>query len=382
MSDTITVDATVLSDSTELRSLSEADKWLQDISERATEIAQAYQPHDIVDDADYAQAKKDRTAARKALKAIDDEKKSKTAAIKQVLRDFETRTKEATEPLRGIDSGYKTTIDAYDRHRLRTRLAAARAEYEASFPDIVPLVSFDHLDELFGKPEKWHALTTSAKRLSQSVMAHAEQIRADLATIESLPYDRDQIDDCKLQYRDTLDLQQALQAATERHRALERLRQVQTESAAGTDAATPASGVASPVTSSQGQTPDIAAQTASAAPVASFDDQWFRQSMGQASATAAVPTVDAPVDIPVRLPDYDAAVQERHDWRIETTSLDGSRLVALGNLLARHGLQAIVTIEATGLTQDEVNALGQAFGTLSIGGTVRQLDASSRDGGR
>lgn len=184
---TIEVTPVTLSDESDVSPISGADAWIADITERASGIAAKYRPHEIDDEADYRRSTTDRAAARRELKAIDDDRKRMTASIKEALSDFETRAREATEPLRSIDAGYKAAIDAYKEHLVTARLADMRAAWEAT--EASRAVTFDTLERRYAASEGWRAKSMADAKARRIVRTHADAVTRDLATIDALPDD-------------------------------------------------------------------------------------------------------------------------------------------------------------------------------------------------
>lgn len=302
--DAIEVKPVVLEDGTELRSLSDADKWIAEVADTAKRIAQQYSPSEITTDEEYAKAKSDRAAARTAIKQIQDERKSKTGLIKKVLREFDESTRKALEPLSDIDDEYKKYIGEYDLVRQAKRLDEIKGYYETTYPQIASLVPFSTLDATFGAKDKWHNVTTSNKRAHESVDAHADEISKSLLTIAALDYDPDQIEETKLEYVKTLDLGSALDAAHDR--AERRKRIAESEAAAKKPEPAPEPVQAAPTSTPEpapvATTPEptpapAAASVVNAAPVAQAGDFSYQPTSD---------LVNAPMGNPCGIPDYDS----------------------------------------------------------------------------
>lgn len=300
----IDVKPVVLEDGTELRSLSDADKWIAEVADTAKRIAQQYSPSEITTDEEYTKAKSDRAAARTAIKQIQDERKSKTGLIKKVLREFDESTRKALEPLSDIDDEYKKYIGEYDLVRQAKRLDEIKAYYETTYPQIASLVPFTTLDATFGAKDKWHNVTTSNKRVHESVDAHADEISKSLLTIAALDYDPDQIEETKLEYVKTLDLGAALDAAHDR--AERRKRIAESEAAAKTPEPAP-----EPVQAAPASTPEPvpAATTPEPTPAPASAPAVNAAPVAQAGDFSYQPTsdlVNAPMGNPCGIPDYDS----------------------------------------------------------------------------
>lgn len=302
--DAIEVKPVVLEDGTELRSLSDADKWIAEVADTAKRIAQQYSPSEITTDEEYAKAKSDRAAARTAIKQIQDERKSKTGLIKKVLREFDESTRKALEPLSDIDDEYKKYIGEYDLVRQAKRLDEIKAYYETTYPQIASLVPFTTLDATFGAKDKWHNVTTSNKRAHESVDVHADEISKSLLTIAALDYDPDQIEETKLEYVKTLDLGAALDAAHDR--AERRKRIAESEAAAKKPEPAP-----EPVQATPASTPEPApvATTPEPTPAPASAPAVNAAPVAQAGDFSYQPTsdlVNAPMGNPCGIPDYDS----------------------------------------------------------------------------
>lgn len=333
----------LLDDGTDLGILSDAEKWTAEVARKATDIAGQYSPHEIVDDEDYKKSKADRAAARKAIKAIDDERKSKTELIEKVLKDFRSGVKDAMAPLSGIDAGYKDYLDAYDAKRSEARLDLARSTYESEFPDLAEEIPFDVLERAYGKRDKWSNVTTSDKKLLDSVRSRAGRCVAELDTISKLPYSAAIVARAKADYLSSLDLNAVTaQARTDWENEQEVARERATGKADDGQPAEPAAvpGL-SPDASRQGPAEPAFAPSAYQAPSIQQQPNPF-EATAQAPDPAEPEYVDAPMGIPAAIPNYDAP--ERHRYRIETSAITDEQLAAVDAAFKAAGVGATLVV--------------------------------------
>lgn len=211
---TIEANATVIE--TELLKPSEMDKWLDEQMHKVEKICKEYTPYEITKQAEYKQAKRERTAARKAIAAIEDARKEKTSAIKQAVKDFEAKVRDLLEPLTSIDEGYKAELDRWERESYQRKLSYAQQQYEELAPALVELVPFSRIRDTYAADEKWENLTTSEQDIVEAITEHVNQIAADEKIIDAMQLDEKEAQALKADYFSCLSLGDALRRHTER----------------------------------------------------------------------------------------------------------------------------------------------------------------------
>lgn len=219
MPETINAKAEVIDDS--LAALSEPEKWISSANARVKKVVKDYMPHPITNFEDYRQSKRERTAARKEIKAIEDDAASKLKAIKDAVRTFETAKREALMPLKSIDEGYREAIFIFERTATESKLEDVEAAYLDYAPGLAELVPFSKLREKYAEAEKWENLTTNSEAIKQALYKHIDQIAADEKTIDAQPVDDAEKKAMKADFFSCLDLGEVLRKSSERLRVAE-----------------------------------------------------------------------------------------------------------------------------------------------------------------
>lgn len=277
MGEVIEAEATPL----ELSQLTEADRWLAEARSKVALIAAEYEPREIASEEDYAQSKRERAAARRAIKDVTDERQARTRAIKRAVADFEAQVRDLLEPLQGIDAAYKRELDAWDERVLQERHLQVAEAYAEMAPSLVPLVPYERLRELFGAAEGWDRRGVTTRQVVDMVAAHVQGIADDERTLDGLDYaDEEERRATKAEYFSTLDLRATLADARarreqrERVAALERERQEREKAAVGPQEAARATqtGLVDQVPTKTESDREKGSQR----PVASHEEQWRR----------------------------------------------------------------------------------------------------------
>lgn len=229
-SETIEAEATIIE--TDVAALSASEEWLAQINERAEKFAEQFKPHDIVGDQDYKDSKKARADANAEIKAIDQERKNMTAAIKRAVRDFETGAKLAIGPLTKIVEQYDEKNHAYEKRWKADREAELAQEYEDMAPFLVPLVPFSKIMGKYGnqKGKGWLNRTTSVETAKDMLAEAVEQIAQAEKTIDSMVEEAYR-EGAKASFFRTLDLQATLNEEAEARAQRERVARLEAERA-------------------------------------------------------------------------------------------------------------------------------------------------------
>lgn len=223
------VEATATVIDNELTSLSDMDMWLSEQSTKVESVLKDFAPHTIVDASDYKQSKRERTAARKAIAEIEEARKAKTKAVKEAVRDFETKVRDLLEPLSSIDANYKAEIELWEEQAYKQKLSYAREAYEDMAPALVDLVPFERICDKYSKDEGWDKLTVTDEKVRLSVEGHISQIANDEKTIAAMGLDDDETAALKADYFSCLDLGDAMRRSTERRQQRERVAALEAE---------------------------------------------------------------------------------------------------------------------------------------------------------
>lgn len=197
--------------------LGEARRWLADARLRVATVAGEYGARPVDRPGEYQQEKRERSALRKEIAAIEDERRGMTRSVKEAIKVFEAGARDVLAPLVAIDGEYKDALDEWDRKcdaLRRERLGEAYAEYA---PDLVPLVPFDRLSEKFSKEGKWYLRSTDEGKALMSLRSCVAAVAKGEQTIASLDWLTDEERaDLKAEYFSTLDLSQSLRSAQQR----------------------------------------------------------------------------------------------------------------------------------------------------------------------
>lgn len=251
--------------------LGEAGRWLAEGRARVAQIANEYSPRPVSKPGEYQQEKRERSALRKEIKAIEDERRDMTRAVKEAIRAFEAGSRDMLAPLSDLDAGYKAAIDEWDAKcdaLRRERLEEAYAEYA---PDLVPLVPFDRLSETFSGDGKWYLRSTDEGKALMSLRSCVAAVAKGEQTIASLDWLTDEERaDLKAEYFSTLDLSQSLRSAQQR--AEQRRRVDELEQARAAREAAVAAPQPEPEPQPVTEQPEATAAPAPAAPTAPEGD--------------------------------------------------------------------------------------------------------------
>lgn len=226
----IKLEAQVIDESSPIK-LAAADKFLSSavalIAKR--EKAGDLIPYEVTSEELYAQAKRDRASIRQDIAALDAERKSLTKAIDDVLASFKARSKTTLAPLSETEQHLKEQINAWDLGRQARRRAHLEEFYEDFAPDLVPLVPFEKLEEVYSCADpkrKWYLKSTGDKAAEESLEAAVKEIADKEQSIGLLPYSAEVKKEVKQLFFSTLDLAEAIrqvQKAQEQREHLEAL---------------------------------------------------------------------------------------------------------------------------------------------------------------
>lgn len=207
----------------------EYERWIAAMREEVQGQLQNFGPHDITSADDYRQSGRDRKAARAIIAKWDGQRKEATARYRKLLSDIKADVDTALQPLYDADAGYKAALDEWDERTIEDKLSELAQHYEAMAPDLVPLVPFSKLDEVYGSAEKWHLKSTNIQKMKQQLEAHVSGISEDERTIDELDMTDAERTALKAEYFSSLDLGTALSHARERREQRERVEQLEAE---------------------------------------------------------------------------------------------------------------------------------------------------------
>lgn len=190
-----------------------------------------YHAHEIADYADYQQSKRERTALRRDMKAINDEK----IRLFRIVDEQKRRISDALRPAKEADEAYKAQIDAYEARVVSNRLQEAKEHYEDFAPDLVTLVPFERIDAKYGKAGKWHAFGANIQTIDGDVQEIVKEIARTERLIDAQAYGDEDKARLKALYFAYLDFGQAAaqaQQEKEQREGVARLEQERRERAA------------------------------------------------------------------------------------------------------------------------------------------------------
>ena len=220
---------------TELDTISRAELWLSEASERVAERCDLYKPpSEITTEAQYRDAKAARTQCRKDAQEIDNERKALLRGMEDALKKFKSEVKDVLSPLTDLDSQYKELLDSYDDMLRASREIELAQEYQDLAPYLVELVPFERILGRYGneRGSVWLNKSTNIVLAKQMLADAIERIAADEKLIDDV-VSADELEQTKAIYFQTLDLQSALSEAKrlreqrERVQELERIRSEQ-----------------------------------------------------------------------------------------------------------------------------------------------------------
>lgn len=235
-SEPIEAEATIIEE--DISPLSGLDALIGEIAAEAENIAKEYLPHDIKDEADFKQSKRERTGARKSIAALKARYADKMGAIKDAVAEADFRMKSAIDPLDAIDRGYKAKVDEYTERWVNQRIATLREAYEDFAPDIAlpqegaekALVPFHRLLGRYGneKGKAWTLRNTNEIAAIEAMQAAVEEIAKAEKTIDSMVEEAYR-EGAKARYFRTLDLQATLNEEAEAKAQRERVARLERE---------------------------------------------------------------------------------------------------------------------------------------------------------
>lgn len=205
------------------RILTGAEEWLREQRERVERLAREYSPHEITTAQDYRDSKRARTAARKAIKEVEDSRREQVGAIKDAVREFEAEVRDLLAPLSGVDEGYRDAIRAWESLVVESRLQAIEAWYVEEGGVVVEAVPFSRILNRWGAEGKWQNYGTNEVAIKEDLTRRVRSIEADLTSIDAQHMDDEERMALKQDYLSTLDMSEAMGRAAERRRQREAL---------------------------------------------------------------------------------------------------------------------------------------------------------------
>lgn len=213
----------------ELGTLSKAELWLAGAAERVTERCELYRPPEKIDsEQERKDAIKNRASCRKDIAAIDAERKALLRDMEDALKQFKDEVKDVLQPLTEIDEEYKAKLDAYEESWKVRRHIELSQEYGALAPALMVLVPFEKVLSKFGQEsgKVWLNRSTNIVAVKNALADAIDTIADGESTIERLVPECDR-EETKALYFKTLDLQEALRAASELREQRERVRELE-----------------------------------------------------------------------------------------------------------------------------------------------------------
>ena len=224
-----------------------ADRWLAEQRARVAEAAAEYVPHEITSAEDYRESKRARTQARKAIKEVEDARRTQVGAIKDAVRDFEAQVRGLLAPLAGVDDAYKQALAEWERTCVDSRTQEVAAWYAETQGDVAAMVPFEAVWARYAHQEKWDLYGSNLVAIEGEVAEIAEHVIPHyLDMIAGMGYEPQDAEALRAEYLRTLDFDgscrriQALREQRDRMAEAERARRERMASEAGPRSATDA----------------------------------------------------------------------------------------------------------------------------------------------
>jgi len=161
------------------------------------------------------QAKEDRAALNKLIKAINDERIAVCKAYNAPYEIFKGKVDKIVALVKEAGANIESQLTAYETQRKEARKMALKAYYEETAGELIEVIAYNKIAR-----ETWLNASVSEKKAKAEIDEAIKTIEGDLSTIAAL---KDDVDELKLYYYDTLSLAQTLQ---ENERRKERARKV------------------------------------------------------------------------------------------------------------------------------------------------------------
>lgn len=224
-----------------------ADRWLAEQRARVAEAAAEYVPHEITSAEDYRESKRARTQARKAIKEVEDARRTQVGAIKDAVRDFEAQVRGLLAPLAGVDDAYKQALAEWERTCVDSRTQEVAAWYAETQGDVAAMVPFEAVWARYAHQEKWDLYGSNLVAIEGEVAEIAEHVIPHyLDVIAGMGYEPQDAEALRAEYLRTLDFDgscrriQALREQRDRMAEAERARRERMAAEAGPTPATDA----------------------------------------------------------------------------------------------------------------------------------------------
>lgn len=207
--------------------LTQAEAWLATTSSKVEELASQYGTRKIVDAESYKDIKTSRTALRKDIASIEQERKDLTRVIEERVAAFKTDAANVLAPLTEIDTGYKMQLDEWEAGIINRRKANLSEMYSDMAPALAEgLVPFERIWATFAQEKKWTLKSTNEAKCLKDLEKVVEHIAEDETTIQNTSMTDEERRSCRAMYFSTLDLGKAIKAVAEQRAQQERLREL------------------------------------------------------------------------------------------------------------------------------------------------------------
>ena len=202
-----------------------AELWLEQKRSEVAEEAVKYADFEVVDTSSYKQAKRDRGALNKKVKAINAERIDKVKALTAAVERIKAEVDGITDPLTDVAGKLDEQCKRWESDVVSRRRDTLRQAYEDAAPDIAlpsdgnsePLVSFDVLVRRYGDGQlgkKWFLYGTGEKVAESQLMQAIEKIADAERTIDAMVAEEDR-ETVKALYFSELDMDSAMAKARE-----------------------------------------------------------------------------------------------------------------------------------------------------------------------
>lgn len=353
-SETIEAEATIIEG--EISPLSGLDKLIGEIAGEAAQIAAEYLPHEIKDEDDFKQSKRERTAARKSIAALKGRYSEKIGAIKDAVAEADFRMRQAIDPLDAIDKGYKLKVDEYTTRWVNDRIATLREAYEDFAPDIAlpqdgaeeALVPFHRLLGRYGndKGSQWTSRTVFEVKAIDAMQKAVNEIAKAEKTIDAMVEEAYRAD-AKARFFRTLDLQATLNEEAEARAQRGRVARLEAERAERLAAEEAARRQAEEDAwlrqMAEEPVPDdvvrVVAPPSDAHEAATIDmGEETPGNTGQVYRDEPIPPAPMPAPAPMAPAPMPEPVEVDHPWVVFIPSANRTHILALCDWLNAHGL--------------------------------------------
>lgn len=217
------IEATAVKLSRGIQKLSQADEWLAKTRATVEQLQTQYAPIEVRDEASYKYGATTRTALRKDIAKIENERKELTRFLEDTLADFKGQTATLLEPLTTLEKQYQDAINTYKAEKSFERLDTMKANYIELAPALADIVPFERIWGLYSREKKWLNRSTLPSVCYRDLVDIINEIARNEQTILNLDLPNEDKAAAREEYFATLNFETAIKNAAERK---ERLRNI------------------------------------------------------------------------------------------------------------------------------------------------------------